>query len=118
MHLSSTIESLITNSWDKINHKLIKQSFLFSLHFGFQETLVHCSNRLAVKAMRYGNSHINFVKTCLTFCEVTIPSIPEHSRQLNLYIETAEVLFVLFLINICYSLCPKLTPTFDFRLKL
>lgn len=56
-----------------------------------KETLIHCSNRLAVQAMKYGNNHINFVKSCLTFSEVTVPSIPALSRQLNLYIETAEV---------------------------
>ncbi|KAL2476340.1 hypothetical protein Adt_37076 [Abeliophyllum distichum] len=56
-----------------------------------QETLVHSSNNLAVKAMRYGNNNISFIKSCLAFNEVTIPSIHTHLRQLNLYLETAEV---------------------------
>ncbi|KAI5674779.1 hypothetical protein M9H77_15143 [Catharanthus roseus] len=59
-----------------------------------KETLVHSSNRLAVKAMQYGSNHASFVKSCLTFSEVTIPSIPAHTRQWNLYIETAEVAFL------------------------
>lgn len=41
--------------------------------------------------MRDGNSSTSFVKSCLAFNEVTIPAIPTNSRQLNLYIETAEV---------------------------
>ncbi|KAL1556274.1 VPS35 endosomal protein sorting factor-like isoform X4 [Salvia divinorum] len=56
-----------------------------------QENLVHSSNNLAVKAMRNGNSSMSFVKSCLAFNEVTIPAIPANLRQLNLYIETAEV---------------------------
>ncbi|KAI3456903.1 hypothetical protein Pfo_013566 [Paulownia fortunei] len=56
-----------------------------------QEMLVHSSNNLAVRAMRDGNSSISFVKACLAFNEVTIPAIPTNLRQLNLYLETAEV---------------------------
>ncbi|XP_047979804.1 VPS35 endosomal protein sorting factor-like isoform X3 [Salvia hispanica] len=56
-----------------------------------QENLVHSSNNLAIRAMRNGNSSISFVKSCLAFNEVTIPAIPANLRQLNLYIETAEV---------------------------
>ncbi|XP_021906119.1 UPF0505 protein C16orf62 homolog [Carica papaya] len=55
-----------------------------------KETLVHSSNCLATKAMKRG-SHMNFVRSCMAFSEVTIPSISSHIRQLNLYIETAEV---------------------------
>lgn len=40
--------------------------------------------------------HINFVKSCLAFSEVTIPSVTIPTKQLNLYLETAEV--CLFLI--------------------
>ncbi|KAG8386102.1 hypothetical protein BUALT_Bualt03G0114100 [Buddleja alternifolia] len=56
-----------------------------------QELLVHSSNNLAVRAMRDRNSNISFVKSCLAFNEVTIPAIPTNLRQLNLYLETAEV---------------------------
>ncbi|XP_042006446.1 VPS35 endosomal protein sorting factor-like isoform X1 [Salvia splendens] len=56
-----------------------------------QENLVHSSNNLAIRAMRDENSSISFVKSCLAFNEVTIPAIPANLRQLNLYIETAEV---------------------------
>ncbi|KAL3851190.1 hypothetical protein ACJIZ3_013072 [Penstemon smallii] len=56
-----------------------------------QEMLVHFSNNLAVRAMRNGSNNISFIKSCLAFSEVTIPSIPTNLRQLNLYLETAEV---------------------------
>ncbi|KAL0803977.1 hypothetical protein Bca101_096467 [Brassica carinata] len=53
-----------------------------------KETLVRSSNTLAVKA---GKKHINFVKSCLAFSEVTIPSVTVPTKQINLYLETAEV---------------------------
>ncbi|KAK3017404.1 hypothetical protein RJ639_006698, partial [Escallonia herrerae] len=56
-----------------------------------KETLVHSSNRLAIRAVRDGKTLPGFIKSCLAFSEVTIPSVPAHSRQLKLYIETAEV---------------------------
>ncbi|KAK0601095.1 hypothetical protein LWI29_021278 [Acer saccharum] len=56
-----------------------------------KETLVHSSNCLATKALKDGQKHISFVKSCIAFSEVTIPSISTYIRQLNLYIETAEV---------------------------
>ncbi|KAL7130929.1 hypothetical protein ABFS83_13G165300 [Erythranthe nasuta] len=62
----------------------------FSSISELQEILVHSSNNLAVRAMRDGNS-CNFIKSCLAFNEVTIPAIPTNLRQLNLYLETAEV---------------------------
>lgn len=61
-----------------------------------QETLVRSSNTLAVKALKAGKKHINFVKSCLAFSEVTIPSISTPTKHLNLYLETAEVMFCLF----------------------
>ncbi|XP_012070871.1 VPS35 endosomal protein sorting factor-like isoform X2 [Jatropha curcas] len=56
-----------------------------------KETLVHSSNYLATKALKDGKKHLNFVKSCIAFAEVTIPSISAQVRQLNLYLETAEV---------------------------
>ncbi|KAG5551052.1 hypothetical protein RHGRI_009470 [Rhododendron griersonianum] len=56
-----------------------------------KETLVHCSNCLAVKAMKDGENHTSYVKSCIAFSEVTIPSVPSCVKQLNLYLETAEV---------------------------
>jgi hypothetical protein len=61
-----------------------------------QETLVRSSNTLAVKALKAGKKHINFVKSCLAFSEVTIPSISSPTKHLNLYLETAEVIFLSF----------------------
>ncbi|XP_010244471.1 PREDICTED: UPF0505 protein isoform X2 [Nelumbo nucifera] len=54
-------------------------------------TLVHSSNSLAIKAMKGTNKHVSFVKSCIAFSEVTIPSISAGIRQMNLYLETAEV---------------------------
>ncbi|CAA7048419.1 unnamed protein product [Microthlaspi erraticum] len=56
-----------------------------------KETLVRSSNTLAVKALKAGKKHINFVKSCLAFSEVTIPSVSTPMKHLNLYLETAEV---------------------------
>ncbi|KAK8313113.1 hypothetical protein V6Z11_D01G087800 [Gossypium hirsutum] len=56
-----------------------------------KEILVHSSNCLATKALKDGKKHTAFVKTCIAFSEITIPSIPGHIKQLNLYLGTAEV---------------------------
>lgn len=93
-------------SWSYIMHKVdyyefwccsyLIQKYIFHAYIiisklGLQETLIHSSNNLAVKSIRDGNNNINFIKSCLAFNEVTIPSIHTHRRQLNLYLETAEV---------------------------
>ncbi|XP_019193778.1 PREDICTED: UPF0505 protein isoform X1 [Ipomoea nil] len=56
-----------------------------------KETLVHSCNHLAIKSMRNDNKHPSFVKSCVAYCEVTVPSISSCLKQLNLYLETAEV---------------------------
>ncbi|XP_019058397.1 PREDICTED: UPF0505 protein [Tarenaya hassleriana] len=56
-----------------------------------KETLVRSSNTLATKALKAGRKHYNFVKSCIAFSEVTIPSVSSPTKQLNLYLETAEV---------------------------
>jgi hypothetical protein len=61
-----------------------------------QETIAHVSNRLAMakltlakgKPMQYS---LDFIKSCLTFNEVTIPSINDIFKRVHLFIETAEV---------------------------
>ncbi|XP_020240319.1 VPS35 endosomal protein sorting factor-like isoform X2 [Cajanus cajan] len=55
-----------------------------------KETLVHSSNSLAIQALKCAKKHLSFVKSCITFSEVTIPSISAH-RQFDLFLETAEV---------------------------
>ncbi|XP_068312077.1 uncharacterized protein [Pyrus communis] len=57
---------------------------------GLKETLIHSSNCLAIKALKDAK-HLSFVKSCIAFSEVTLPSIASQIRQLNLYLETAEV---------------------------
>ncbi|XP_065862426.1 uncharacterized protein [Euphorbia lathyris] len=56
-----------------------------------KESLVHSSNYLATKALKDGNKRLTFVKSCVAFSEVTVPSISAQIRKLNLYLETAEV---------------------------
>ena len=46
--------------------------------------------------MKEAKKHISFVKSCIAFSEVTIPSISASPKQLNLYLETAEVIFRFF----------------------
>lgn len=67
----------------------------------FQEMIVHSSNLLVVKATRNNISDVIFVKSCIACSEVTIPSMPSHLKQLNLYLETAEVILVLSLFLFC-----------------
>ncbi|RDY10057.1 hypothetical protein CR513_05484, partial [Mucuna pruriens] len=55
-----------------------------------KETLVHSSNSLAIQALKCATKHPSFVKSCVTFSEVTIPSVSAH-RQFDLFLETAEV---------------------------
>ncbi|RVW99661.1 UPF0505 protein C16orf62-like [Vitis vinifera] len=64
-----------------------------------KETLVHSCNCLAIKAMKEAKKHISFVKSCIAFSEVTIPSISACPKQLNLYLETAEVALVCGLVS-------------------
>ncbi|EXB66322.1 hypothetical protein L484_008062 [Morus notabilis] len=58
---------------------------------GLKEILIHSSNFLAVKALKDGSKHHSFIKSCIAFGEVTLPSISSQISQLNLYLETAEV---------------------------
>ncbi|XP_061342230.1 uncharacterized protein LOC133288485 isoform X2 [Gastrolobium bilobum] len=58
-----------------------------------KETVVHSSNSLAIQALKCANTHLSFVKSCITFSEVTIPSISAQ-RQFDLFLETAEVAFL------------------------
>lgn len=43
--------------------------------------------------MKGARNHISFIKSCIAFSEVTLPSISACNKQLNLYLETAEVIF-------------------------
>ncbi|XP_050216619.1 uncharacterized protein LOC126667645 [Mercurialis annua] len=64
-----------------------------------KETLVHSSNYLATRALKYEKKYLTFVKSCIAFSEVTIPSIAAQVSQLNLYLETAEVALLSGLIS-------------------
>lgn len=47
--------------------------------------------------MKDGENHTSYVKSCIAFSEVTIPSVPSCVKQLNLYLETAEVMYSFFI---------------------
>ncbi|XP_071725786.1 uncharacterized protein [Rutidosis leptorrhynchoides] len=91
---------LITRFVDKVDHGtdmdrhltfLVECRGAFSSMNDLKEILVHSSNLLATRALRSKKENLSFIKSCITFNEVTIPCIPSHSRQLILYLETAEV---------------------------
>ncbi|CAM6113201.1 unnamed protein product [Calypogeia fissa] len=59
-------------------------------------TVVHASNRIAMTTLKmvrgsHAKRTIEFVKACLTFNEITIPSINSVLVRSNLFLETAEV---------------------------
>lgn len=61
-----------------------------------QETVIHASNCLAVRALKlvkgfHTNRTSEFVKACVTFNEITIPSLSSVVIRANLFLETAEV---------------------------
>ncbi|XP_059443996.1 uncharacterized protein LOC132175919 isoform X2 [Corylus avellana] len=64
-----------------------------------KETLVHSSNCLAIKTLKDAKKHLSFVKSCMAFSEVTLPSISAPIKQLNLYLETAEVALLCGLVS-------------------
>lgn len=56
-----------------------------------KEVIVHSCNSLAIKAIKGANKHRNFLKSCIAFNEVTIPSVSSGSKRMTLYLETVEV---------------------------
>lgn len=83
---------------------LVKYIAIYNHAFS-QETLVHSSNSLAIQSLQCAKKDLSFFKSCVTFSEVTIPSISS-PIQFDLFLETAEVgmgafstlnLYVLFL---------------------
>ncbi|KAG6551128.1 hypothetical protein Mapa_007363 [Marchantia paleacea] len=59
-------------------------------------TVIHASNRLAMTTLKMVKGSHNkrtrdFVKACVTFNEITIPSINSVVTRINLFLETAEV---------------------------
>ncbi|XP_028800318.1 VPS35 endosomal protein sorting factor-like [Neltuma alba] len=69
---------------------LVDSRGAFSRLDELKETLVHSSNCLAIQALR-SKKHLIFVKSCITFSEITVPSISSQRRQFDLLLETAEV---------------------------
>ncbi|KAI7750313.1 hypothetical protein M8C21_005834 [Ambrosia artemisiifolia] len=93
-------ERLVARFVDKVDHGmeldrhltfLVECRGAFSSMNDLKEILVHSSNLLATRALREKKNNLSFIKSCITFNEVTIPCIPSYARQLILYLETAEV---------------------------
>lgn len=78
-----------------------------------QEMIVHSTNNLAVRAMRDVYCDLNFVKSCLAFNEVTIPSICPNLRQLSLYLETTEVALLGGFVSHSYELLGAAVNCFE-----
>ncbi|KAG0616815.1 hypothetical protein M758_5G143800 [Ceratodon purpureus] len=64
-----------------------------------RETVVHSSNRLSVSTLKLAGGlsnkqTIEFVKACVTFNAITIPSITSIISRIHLFLETAEAAFM------------------------
>ncbi|KAK8915936.1 hypothetical protein KSP39_PZI022997 [Platanthera zijinensis] len=70
---------------------LAKCRAAFSYFDVIMDILVHLSNNLATGAIKGSSKFSNFVKACVAFSEITIPSIPSQIRCMKLFIATAEV---------------------------
>ncbi|CAK9309602.1 unnamed protein product [Citrullus colocynthis] len=92
-HLLSRFVQLVDFGIERERHLafLVECRGAFGTIDELKETLVHSSNGLAVKALKDARKHVNFVKACIAFSEVTLPSISAQIKQFNLYLETAEV---------------------------
>ncbi|XXG90561.1 hypothetical protein AAC387_Pa12g2296 [Persea americana] len=75
-----------------------QQSAHLISRFVQMETLVHCGNSLAIKAAKDAKP-LGFVKFCIAFNEVTIPSISAITGCMSLYLETAEVALICGLVS-------------------
>lgn len=58
--------------------------------------MVHVSNRLSISALQMAGGStdketVEFVKACVTFNGITIPSITSIIPRIHLFLETAEV---------------------------
>jgi hypothetical protein len=64
-----------------------------------RETVVHASNCLSITSLRvaggsFNKQSIEFVKACVTFNGITIPSISSIIPRIHLFLETAEAAFM------------------------
>lgn len=64
-----------------------------------RETVVHVSNRLSISALQMAGGStdketVEFVKACVTFNGITIPSITSIIPRIHLFLETAESAFM------------------------
>ncbi|XP_038898827.1 VPS35 endosomal protein-sorting factor-like isoform X3 [Benincasa hispida] len=100
-HLLSRFVQLVDFGIERERHLafLVECRGAFGKIDELKETLVHSSNGLAVKALKDVMKHANFVKACIAFSEVTLPSISAQIKQFNLYLETAEVAWLAGLVS-------------------
>ncbi|KAJ8442955.1 hypothetical protein Cgig2_019528 [Carnegiea gigantea] len=76
-----------------------QQSQLKKLKMRSLETLVHRGNCLTIEVLKDSTKKFALVRSCLAFCEATIPSVSTPVKQLILYLETAEVALISGLVS-------------------
>lgn len=69
---------------------------LWLVYVPLQEMLVHLSNRLCIRTLEMARGKMNrrttaFVKACVAYSQVTIPSILDTMKQIKLYLVAAQV---------------------------
>uniref|UniRef100_A0A7C9AE96 Uncharacterized protein n=1 Tax=Opuntia streptacantha TaxID=393608 RepID=A0A7C9AE96_OPUST len=80
--------------WESHLAFLIRCRGAFACADRLKETLVHRGNCLAIKALKDSTKQFALARSCLAFCEATIPSVSTPVKQLILYLETAEVALI------------------------
>uniref|UniRef100_A0A7N0TVY7 Uncharacterized protein n=1 Tax=Kalanchoe fedtschenkoi TaxID=63787 RepID=A0A7N0TVY7_KALFE len=107
-HISQQAAYLISHFVRKVDYgPMIDQhlAFLIECRTAFaclhevQESLIRSSNALAIKGNKGARKNPSFVKSCISYTEVTISAVVVWSSRLRLYIETAEVALLVGLVS-------------------
>lgn len=85
--------------WESHLTFLIRCRGAFACADKLKETLVHCGNCMTIKVLKDSTKKFALVRSCLAFCEATIPSVSTPVKQLILYLETAEVALISGLVS-------------------
>lgn len=80
--------------WEPHLAFLVRCRGAFACADTLKEALVHRGNCLAIKVLKDSTKQFALVRSCLAFCEATIPSVSTLVKQLILYLETAEVALI------------------------
>jgi len=82
------------------------------------ETLIYLTNRLATRAHslvrgKHNQKTLSFVKACIAYSHITIPTLDSVEKQLNYFLQTAEVALLNGLISETDSLLKGILATID-----